>query len=182
VAFTCRVGNAADVLVAAPSTTVGRRHVYARTIGSAASIEMIDVSPDGTAEGSSVAPEVAPAFSTDNRLVAYVSPSTNLTRSTGCTPACLTLAGNQIYVRDRTSVAPELRRSFAVSVIRTRVAATSPNFVGLSSSLVGTISLGGPFDRAVVGFSGAFTGSNWSQLPTGWTQMMVAPAGTPAFQ
>jgi hypothetical protein len=187
ISMRCIVGSTDPSIVPSPSTTALRGHYYVRdtAAGAASSIIMVDVSTDGTAEGSASVSGPA-GLSNNGRFVVFGTQSTNLRRSTGCSPACLVTSASisQIYVFDRFAVDPELQRNFAVSLIR-RASATSPNSAGLVYGGVYSqrLGIGGEDDNLFVAYSSRSTGSDWNQIPlSGKDQIYVSPVGDPQFE
>ncbi|MBM4363443.1 MAG: hypothetical protein FJ104_12235, partial [Deltaproteobacteria bacterium] len=129
--FRCTVGSADPAMVGAPATTATRAHLYVRDTpdGSAGSLRMVDVSPNGAAEGNANVGDSLAYFSPSARFVGFTSTAGNLLRTTGCQPACFTGAADpQAYVYDLEATDPTLNRAHAVSLVR-RVTAGTPNLV-----------------------------------------------------
>ena len=174
--------------VPSPSATVGRAHVYRRTVASAASLAMVDTSADGTAEASASATVVAPTLSADGVLVGYVSPATNLMRATGCSPGCMPFSAPQAWVRDMASPDPEVQRSFLVSQIRSKSTAAALPYAASGNGVhnganARTISVVGTRDNAwsfYLGNPGSST--DWGQIPGNNGQVYVSPFSDALFQ
>jgi hypothetical protein len=195
VAMVCRIGRNPSTsvddppLVPSPSVTYNRSHVYVRdsAAGASSSIRLVDVSPDGLTEANTAAATVPAAFSPSSRLVAYSSSATNLTRSTGCSPACMAVPGgaiSQVFVYDRFAADPALRRSFVVSLVRRPSATAFPNYSPiLTASASRFVSLGGALDdNLFVAYSARGTGGDWAQMPLTADQLFVSPVGDYLFQ
>lgn len=185
VAFLCTASNTTTPIVSSPASPLNQWHLYVRDFaeGAHGTLKMVDVSPTG-AVANAPAARVQPTLSRDGRLVAYLSSASNLLRSTGCQPSCMTPPSGvtQVYVFDRAATDPELQRSFLVSLIEKRTSAPIP-FAPLTASPTPVpVLITGPADAAFISFAAAAPGTDWTQLAPSRIQQFVVPNVDPLWQ
>ncbi len=185
VAFLCTASNTTTPIVSSPPSPLGQWHLYVRDFaeGAHGTLKMVDVSPTG-AVANAPAARVQPALSRDGRLVAYLSSASNLLRSAGCQPSCMTPPSGvtQVYVFDRAASDPELQRSFLVSLIEKSASAPIPFAPLTSSPTLTPVTITGPADAAVISFTSAAPGADWTQLAPSRIQQFVVPNVDPLWQ